>query len=196
MMHLGAAPSPGNIRSCSRRTAQPDDGAPVGTLIRPISLPPRALTFRREMLGWAGAVHFVLEPLGDADGDGSDAVFAALRCTDAVRLRGGAVVPRLQFLVAPPGFFAPRYHVNLDEQFAESLDLVVPDDAALLAIVTHRNPIQRSTVNLFSPIVVNRHSGMADQYVPASSEAETGWRVRTPLPFALVADHGSGDPSC
>ena len=93
--------------------------------------------------------------------------------------------PALNFLVAPPGFFAPTYQVSLDEQFAESLDLVVPDDAALLAIVTPRNPVQRSTVNLFSPIVVNRHTGMADQYVPASSEAETGWSVRTPLPFAL-----------
>ena len=123
--------------------------------------------------------------------------FRALRCTDTrVRLHGGAVVPSPQFLVAPPGFFAPRYHVALDEHFAESLDLVVPDDAALLAIVTHRTPVERSTVNLFSPIVVNRHTGSADQFVPASSEAETGWSVRTPLPLVLVADDGVGDSTC
>jgi flagellar assembly factor FliW len=97
--------------------------------------------------------------------------------------------------VAPPGFFAPSYHVALDEQFAESLDLVVPDDAALLAILTHRNPIERSTVNLFSPIVVNRHTGCADQFVPASSETETGWSVRTPLPLALMTD-AVGDQTC
>ncbi len=148
------------------------------------------------MLGWVGAIHFVLEPL--TDDDQSQAVFAALRCSDAVRLRGGAIVPSPQFLVAPPELFAPRYQISLDEQFAESLDLVVPNDAALLAIVTHRNPIGRSTVNLFSPIVVNRHTGVADQYVPASSEAETGWSVRTPLPMALarVAVDGEGDPTC
>lgn len=193
MMQLGAAHTSGHSRTCSRRSAT-EEGAPVATLLRPVTPPPRELTFRREMLGWVGAVHFVLEPLGEESQ--GDAVFAALRCTDTVRLRGGAIVPSPQFLVAPPGFFVPRYQVNLDEQFAESLDLVVPDDAALLAIITHRNPVQRSTVNLFSPIVVNRHTGIADQYVPASSEAEIGWRVRTPLPFTLVTEDGSGDPSC
>jgi hypothetical protein len=142
------------------------------------------------MLGWIGAVHFTLEPLSD---DGREAIFAALRCTDTVRLRGGAVVPSPTFLVAPPAFFAPRYQISLDDHFAESLDLVVPDDATLLAIVTHRSPIERSTVNLFSPIVVNRHTGNADQYVPASSEAETGWSVRTPLPLARVAEDCGGD---
>jgi flagellar assembly factor FliW len=193
MMQLGATPSPGPMRSCTRRSFPPDGGV-VGTLIRPITLSTMAITFRREMLGWVGATHFVLDPLTE-DGQ-ADALFAALRCTDTVRLRGGAVVPSPQFLVAPPGFFAPTYRVSLDERFAESLDLVVPDDAALLAIVTPRNPVQRSTVNLFSPIVVNRHTGMADQYVPASSEAETGWSVRTPLPLALVADDRAGDTTC
>ena len=194
MMQLGVPQTPGHPRTCTRQPAPPDGGAAVATLVRPISLSIREITFRREMLGWLGATHFVLEPLGDPDQ--SDAIFSALRCTDTVRLRGGAVVPSPQFLVAPPGFLAPRYQVALDEQFAESLDLVVPDDAVLLAIVTHRNPVERSTVNLFSPIVVNRHTGMADQYVPALSEAESGWRVRTPLPFALVRNDGTGDPPC
>lgn len=193
MMQLGATNPPGHPRACTRRSSLPD-GSAVGTLVRPITLSTMEITFRREMLGWVGAVHFRLEPL--TDDDQSDAVFSALRCTDTVRLRGGAVVPSPQFLVAPPGFFAPRYQIALEEQFAESLDLVVPDDAALLAIVTHRNPVERSTVNLFSPIVVNRHTGSADQYVPASSEAETGWSVRTPLPLALVAHDGVGDPTC
>ena len=154
------------------------------TPTRPITLSLREITFRREMLGWVGATHFVLDPLSDD----TDCVFAALRCTDTVRLRSGALVPSPVFLVAPPGYFAPRYQICLDEPFADSLDLVVPEDTALLAIITQRKPLDRSTVNLFSPIVVNRHTGIADQFVPASSEAETGWRVRTPLPTSLAAD--------
>jgi flagellar assembly factor FliW len=192
MMQLGATHPPVHPRTCSRRSTHLDGGA-VGTLARPALLSTTGISFRREMLGWVGAVHFVLEPL--TDDDETQAIFSALRCTDTVHLRGGAVVPSPQFLVAPPGFFAPSYHVALDEQFAESLDLVVPDDAALLAIVTHRNPIERSTVNLFSPIVVNRHTGCADQFVPASSETETGWSVRTPLPLALMTD-AVGDQTC
>ncbi len=192
MMQLGTTHPPVHPRTCSRRSTLPEGGT-VGTLVRPISLSTMEIVFRREMLGWVGAIHFLLEPL--TDDDETQAVFSALRCTDTVRLRGGAVVPSPQFLVAAPGFFAPNYHVALEEQFAESLDLVVPDDAALLAIVTHRNPVERSTVNLFSPIVVNRHTGSADQYVPASSEAEIGWSVRTPFPRALVAD-GVGEQTC
>lgn len=183
MMRLGAT-RPRDLRpACTRRpettrSAEPTRPTP------PITLSPREITFRREMLGWVGATHFVLDPLSDE----ADCVFAALRCTDTVRLHSGAVVPSPVFLVAPPGYFAPQYQIALDEQFAESLDLVVPDDAALLAIITQRKPLDRSTVNLFSPIVVNRHSGIADQFVPASSETESGWRVRTPLPTALVGD--------
>ena len=188
-MQLGATHPTGHTRTCSRRPPPPEGGG-IGTLVRPITPFGCDITFRREMLGWVGAVHFVLEPLSD---DGGESIFAALRCTDIVRLRGGAVVSSPQFLVAPPDLFAPRYQITLDDHFAESLDLVVPDDATLLAIVTHRNPIERSTVNLFSPIVVNRHTGMADQYVPASSEAETGWSVRTPLPLARVAADCEGD---
>ena len=75
------------------------------TPIRPITLSLREITFRREMLGWIGATHFMLDPLTDE----TDGLFAALRCTDTVRLRGGAVVPSPVFLVAPPGYFVPSY---------------------------------------------------------------------------------------
>jgi len=185
MMQLGANP-PDHRRACGRGLRSAGRSALLEAVV-PITLGPRMVTFRRDVLGWAGASHFVLEPLTD-DADDAPAVFAALRCTDTVQLRGGQVVPGPVFLVAPPGLFAPGYQVPLDERFAESLDLIVPDDAALLAIVTQRNPLERSTVNLFSPIVVNRHTGMADQFVPASSEAEVGWLVRTPLPSSLVTE--------
>jgi flagellar assembly factor FliW len=144
------------------------------------------ITFRREMLGWIGATHFLLEPMeGDAPG-----MFAELRCTDSVRLRSGVAVPSPRFLVLTPGYLWPDYQVALDDDFADSLDIVVQDDAALLTIVTQRVPVDRSTVNLFSPIVVNRRSGLADQFVPASSEAEVGWRVRTPVLSSPLAGGG------
>jgi flagellar assembly factor FliW len=153
------------------------------TTTGPITLTGMKITFRAEMLGWLGATHFVLDPIPDDD----LGMFGVLRCTDVVRLHSGAVVPSLQFLVTPPGFLWPRYQVLLDEQFTDDLDLVAPEDAALLAIVTQRAPLERSTVNLFSPIVVNRHTGLADQFVPKASEDEVGWRLRTPVPASVVA---------
>jgi flagellar assembly factor FliW len=158
------------------------------SLTRPAGLSQMEITFQRDMLGWVGAVHFVLENIPDDDAG----MFAVLRCTDNVRLRTGVDVPSPRFLVTSPGFLWPEYQVALDGEFADSLDLVTPDDATLLVIVTQRTPLERTTVNLFSPIVVNRHTGLADQFVPAISEDEVGWRVRTPVPASLVENTDQG----
>lgn len=163
------------------------------TLTLPVTLSYMEVTFRRQLLGWVGATNFLLEPMeGEVPG-----MFAELRCTDMVRLRSGAAVPSPRFLVLTPGYLFPDYHVVLDDDFADSLDIVVQDDAALLTIVTQRDPLDRSTVNLFSPIVVNRGTGSADQFVPATSEAEVGWRVRTPLiPSRPAGDAREGGLPC
>ncbi len=161
------------------------------TLTRPITVSEMEITFRTEMLGWRGATHFVLEPIGD-DGLG---MFALLRCTDEVHFANGADVPSLCFLVTPPGFLWPEYEIELDDSFVEGLALASGNDAALLAIVTQRDPLEDSTVNLFSPIVVNRRTGIADQFVPAMGEDEIGWHLRTPLSQA-AGDGEGGRPAC
>ena len=164
------------------------------TVTLPVTLSCMEITFRREMLWWIGATHFLLEPIeGDVPG-----MFAELRCLDEdVRLRSGAAVPSPRFLVLTPWYVWPSYQVALDDEFADALDIRVEEDATLLTIVTQRVPLERSTVNLFSPIVVNRHNGLADQFVPAASEIEVGWRVRTPLlPPRLADEVGEGGIAC
>lgn len=154
------------------------------TLITPpVTLTEIDLTFEREMLGWPGARNFRIEPIEESNG-----MFAVLKCLDEVTLHAGAVVRGLNFLVTPPGWLWPEYQIELDEQFAENLGLVVPEEAALLAIVCQREPLERSTVNLFSPIVLNRFTGAADQFVPAMREEESGWSVRTPFPTSPSMD--------
>ena len=147
-------------------------------LNRPITLSAMDITLRRDMLGWLGATHFVLEPISDGDAG----MFAVLRCTDVVVDMEGRVADNLSFLVTAPGLLWPRYQIALDDGFAAALGLERPEDAAPLAIVTQHVPLEDSTVNLFSPIVVNRHTGLADQFVPAMSEDEFGWSLRTRLP--------------
>jgi len=144
---------------------------------RPITLSTMDLTLQRGMLGWIGANHFTLDPISGAD----EGMFASLRCTDRVEDVYGNVIENLSFLVVSPGVLWPEYQVVLDDGFAAELGLGSAADAALLAIVTPHVPLEDSTVNLFSPIVVNRHTGLADQFVPATSEEEFGWGLRTPL---------------
>jgi flagellar assembly factor FliW len=148
------------------------------TAAPPITVTGMELTFRRDMPGFKGARNFVVEPLGD-DVAG---IFARLRCTDTVYVQESTPLHNLTLLVTAPGFLWRGYEVQIDEAMVEDLDLGSAEDAALLAIVHPRTPLSESTANLYSPIVINRRNGFADQLVPAVSEQEAGWSVRTPFP--------------
>ena len=155
------------------------------TAAPPITVTGMELIFRRDMPGFKGARNFIVEPLGEDAGG----IFARLRCTDTVYVMGGKPLHNLTLLVTSPGFLWRDYEVQIDEAMVEDLDLSSAEDAALLAIVHPRTPLSESTANLYSPIVINRRNGFADQLVPAASEGEAGWSVRTPFP--LERDDGN-----
>jgi flagellar assembly factor FliW len=155
------------------------------TAAPPITVTGMELTFRHDMPGFKGARHFVVEPLGE----GVAGIFARLRCTDTVYVQGTKPLDDLTLLVTSPGMLWRGYEVRIDDAMVEDLGLFSVDDAALLAIVHPRKPLSASTANLYSPIVINRRTGYADQLVPASSEQEGGWSVRTPFP--LESDDGT-----
>lgn len=137
------------------------------------------LKFHRGLPGFKGANHFVVEPLGDA----SEGVFARLRCTDAVYMSNSTPIDDLTFMVTSPGILWPEYSVHVDEVMVEELDLNSVDDVAMLVIIHPRRPLSASTANLYSPIIINRRTGLADQFVPSATEQEIGWSVATPLPL-------------
>jgi len=137
------------------------------------------LTFQRDMPGFKGAQHFVVEPLVEE----TQGVFARLRCTDTVYLQHGETLDSLTLLVMSPGYLWREYEIEINEAMVEELGLSGSDDVTLLVIVHPRDPLSASTANLYSPIVVNRRTGLADQFVPSASEREIGWGVRTPFPL-------------
>lgn len=153
-----------------------------------VTLTGMELTFQRDLPGFKGARHFVVEPLGD----GASGIFARLRCTDIVQVRGSNRALRdLTFLVTPPGILWRGYEVEIGDQLAEELGIMGSQDAALLAIIHPREPLSDSTANLYSPIVINRRTGSADQLIPSAGEAEVGWSVRTPIPLDVNDESAS-----
>jgi flagellar assembly factor FliW len=148
------------------------------TTAPPITVTGMALQFRRDLPGFKGARNFVVRPLGEK-GQG---IFAHLCCTDTVYVQGTTPVDNLTLLVTSPGILWSGYEVRIDDAMVDELELSNAEDAGLLAIVHPRTPLSTSTANLYSPIVVNRRTGFADQLVPAATEQEVGWSMRTPLP--------------
>jgi len=137
------------------------------------------LTFQHDMPGFKGARHFAVEPLVEGD----EAIFARLRCADVIYMRSGETLNDLTLLVMSPEFVWQDYDIEINEAMIEELDLSNPDDLTLLAIVHPQDPLSQSTANLYSPIVVNRRTGLADQFVPSTSEKEFGWPLRAPFPL-------------
>lgn len=149
------------------------------SVITPIPVRPMEITLRRDMPGFFGARHFRIEPLAD-----DDAVFARLHCDDQVTLMTGGQMDSLSLLVMSPGYLWPDYEVVIDDSVVRDLDLRDGDDLLVLAVVHPRDPLGESTVNLYSPLVINQRTGVGEQHVPAASEDEVGWSLRTPFPPA------------
>ncbi len=144
----------------------------------PILITRMELTFKRDMPGFDGARHFVVEPIGE----GSEGVFGHLLCTDTLHLQSGKELNNLSLLVMSPWILWREYEVEIDEIMVENLGLSSAEDTMLLVIIHPQEPLIESTANLYSPIVINRHTGLADQLVPSLTEREVGWSVRTPFP--------------
>jgi flagellar assembly factor FliW len=87
--------------------------------------------------------------------------------------------PKQAFLVLCPEMVAPNYQPDLDDQDVEFLALEDPADAFILNTVTLRDG-GRATVNLKSPIVINRRTWIGKQVIPINAAQ---YPVRHPLPL-------------
>lgn len=88
--------------------------------------------------------------------------------------------PRLAFLVVSPLVVIPNYQPDLYPEDAEFLGLKGAQDAMIFNIVT-LHPDGRATVNLKGPVILNRHTLVGKQVVPANVEC---YDLQHPLPIA------------
>lgn len=85
----------------------------------------------------------------------------------------------IQFVVIEPGGIIPDYELELFDEDAAALGIASSEDALVFNIVTvGRGQPATATVNLVSPVVVNRRTGLAKQVVLAN---HARYNVRHPL---------------
>jgi flagellar assembly factor FliW len=108
------------------------------------------------ILGFPGSTHFALIAAEDSG------VYAWLQSTDR---------PELSFLVMVPAPFFPDYEPDIPDEDCAALELVDPDDAQILCLVTIQEV--SVTANLLGPLVLNVATRRARQVVLASSTLTT-----------------------
>jgi len=88
----------------------------------------------------------------------------------------------IAFLVVSPFLVLPAYQPDIPDEDAEFLGLREPDDALIFNIVTLRE--NGGTLNLKGPIVINRHTRVGKQVIPANA---TKFALQHPLPVLAEA---------
>jgi flagellar assembly factor FliW len=86
--------------------------------------------------------------------------------------------PELRFLVLPPGPFFPDYEPEIDDDWAERLELTSSEDALVLLLVTPGATAGEATANLMAPVVINVRTRRAAQIVLDDASLP----LRAPLP--------------
>ena len=71
----------------------------------------------------------------------------------------------LSFLVVDPFYSQPDYTFELDDAELEKMGINAENPPQIMAIVSLRDPLAESTMNLIAPLVVNRQTGEGRQIV-------------------------------
>lgn len=86
----------------------------------------------------------------------------------------------LAFIVISPYEVLSNYHPDIPNEEARALNIVQPEDAWVINVVTLRGG-GRATVNLKGPIIINRHTMVAKQVVIINA---ADYALDHPLPLA------------
>lgn len=83
----------------------------------------------------------------------------------------------VSFIVIDPNFIVKKYSVKLSDKDKRDLDVSSSDECIVAAIVAVGETVDKTTVNLMAPIVVNVKKGLAKQVIMADS----GYPLTKPL---------------
>lgn len=81
------------------------------------------------------------------------------------------------FILTSPWYWIQSFEVDLPDDVCRAIGIATPEDAEVLAIVTVREPLEASTMNLAAPLVVSLTNRTAAQVILSNPE----WPTRVPL---------------
>lgn len=124
------------------------------------------VSFPEGIPGFTDQKQFAIIPLN------SDSPFLILQSIE---------LPQLGFMIATPYAFKKDYTFDLPQAEVEQLKIEKPEDVVVYGILTLRDTLVRSTINLLAPIIVNAKHQVAKQIVLTNVDDQL---LRYPLSIA------------
>jgi len=109
----------------------------------------KTLNFQGSILGFGELNEYKLESIDDT-------LFMYLRSLEK---------PEISFITTSPFDWYKDYSLKLDEHLKDKLKIEKPEDALVLSIVTIRETINSSTINLAAPLIININQRIGLQHV-------------------------------
>ncbi|WP_397537245.1 flagellar assembly protein FliW [Rummeliibacillus pycnus] len=119
--------------------------------------PEQLYSFEEGIPGFPEEKHFALIPFG------KDTPFMILQSTK---------VTQVSFVLAFPYTFKVDYTFDLSKQDVEALKIEKQEDILTYAIVTLKDTLPKSTINLLAPIVINTKTNQGRQIVLNANNQE------------------------
>ncbi|MFC7685726.1 flagellar assembly protein FliW [Ureibacillus sp. GCM10028918] len=85
----------------------------------------------------------------------------------------------LAFVVIDPAYIILDYSFNLEESIVHSLEIQEEQEVAVYSIVSLKDTIPNSTINLKAPIIINKTNNKAKQVILDKEEYTTRHRIGT-----------------
>lgn len=126
---------------------------PASPLLPHMGVPEQELSFAAGLLGFPRCIRYRLERFRPADG--TETPFFVLRCLDE----------DLSFPIIHPGSLGIDYRLPTNPEWMSALGAASAAELVVLLIVTVRDRVEDTTVNLQGPLVINPATRMGLQLV-------------------------------
>ena len=107
------------------------------------------VTFKRGIPGFESLKNFKIDEIKDNE------KFKVMSSLDE----------EVSFVVVSPFDFYSEYELNLDNETMKDLEVKDSKDVLILNIITLGETLEKSTINLKAPIVININNNLAKQYI-------------------------------
>lgn len=84
---------------------------------------------------------------------------------DVLQMLQSLHTPNLAFFITNPHHFYADYRFALEESVIKALQIKAERDLAILSIMTVKEPLQQSTINLQAPIIINYRTMLGKQII-------------------------------